>query len=125
LNKNITKIDDFDTAQIFLRLFIEDDNVKRASRTEQVVDIYVHVEEHVTIFSGIKFIDFIECTPISIENMLLLKANYVGKKHFCKFELLEGMGDISELLSEDIYDYGDFCFVDYVDTKSVNQLGND
>jgi len=89
------------------------------------MDIYIHVEEHVTIFSGIKFADFIECTAISIENMLLLKANYVGKKHFRKFELLEGMDDISELLREDIYNYGDFCFVDYISTESVNRLSNE
>ena len=82
---------------------------------DRTADIYIKVssEQYETILSGLWFIDFIECTPISVENILLLKSDYFSDKRCHNFELLEGQEDIGKLMRENIYDYGDFCFVDY------------
>ena len=65
------------------------------------------------LYSGISFEEFIEHLQPPIENIILLKADYVGEKCFHNFELLEGSGDIENFTHEDIYNFGDFCFVDY------------
>jgi len=79
-------------------------------------------ERNEAVFSGIKFVDFIECVPIPIENILLSKPVGTGNRYFRCFELLEGECDISKLKLQNIYSYGDFCFVDYANLELVNQL---
>ena len=80
------------------------------------------LEANEAVFSGITFADFIECGSIQAENLLLLKSGYTGDKQRYNFELLEGKDDIAKLALENIYHYGDFCFVDYADPVSVGKL---
>ena len=82
-------------------------------------------EAGATIFSGISFADFVECTPVPIENILLLKGDYWGEKSWNKFELLEGQEQIAKLMHENIYRYGDFCFVDYANHITLDELSDD
>ena len=79
-------------------------------------------EANEAVFSGITFADFIECESIQVENLLLLKSSYIGDKQCYNFQLLEGKDDIAKLALENIYHYGDFCFVDYANPESVRQL---
>jgi len=74
------------------------------------------------VFSGIKFADFIECTPVPVKNMLMLSHTNIGEKYCHNFELFDGKNDIAKLKLENIYHYGDFHFVDYTDTVSANSL---
>jgi hypothetical protein len=94
---------------------------------KKCIKIYVNVcdDEQKTIFSGITFHDFIECVPIPIENILLLKSDYIGEKSCHRFELLEGRDDISKFLREGMNNYGDLCFVDYADTALVGKLAQE
>jgi len=89
--------------------------------------MYVNISagKGVTIFSGVSFSDFIECIPTPVENILLLKSGYLAPKNRRGFEVLEGKDNISELLREDIYSYGDFSFIDYKDADSIEQLKNE
>jgi len=92
------------------------------------INIYAKIssENNEAVFSGITFADFIECTSIQVENLLLLKSGYFSKKQCHKFELLEGKDDIAKLALENIYHYGDFSFVDYSNPASVRELtGNE
>ena len=88
------------------------------------IEIYAKLtpERHEAVFSGIKFSDFIECTPIPVENILSPFLICVGGKSHRRFKLLEGRDDIAKLLRRDIYNFGDFGFVDYADTASICQL---
>ena len=91
---------------------------------DRMTDIYIRVssERHEAVFSGLRFIDFINCATIPIDNILLLKSGYSSEKRCHNFELLEGQENISKLMLENIYHYGDFCFVDYAHASSVNKL---
>lgn len=86
--------------------------------------IYAKLTEkrHEAVFSGISFADFMESVTPPIENILLLKGDYLGEKNLHKFEILEGREQIAKLMLEDIYSYGDFCFIDYSDVASINNL---
>lgn len=79
-------------------------------------------EKNEAVFSGIKFTDFIECTPVSIENILLLSSSDIGEKYCHNFKIFEGMDDIAKLKLKNIYRYGNFNFVDYANTALVSSL---
>ena len=81
-------------------------------------------ERNETLFSGIEFIDFMECVP-PIANILLLKGNFWAEKSWRKFELVEGKNQIDKLMQENVRNYGDFCFVDYADIASINQVSDE
>jgi len=98
--------------------------IDRSLAMIETVELYVKLspERNEAVFFGIEFADFIKCTLIPIENILLLRSSYTSDKQCHNFELLEGETEISKLPIEDIYNYGDFCFVDYANTASINQL---
>jgi len=103
--------------------------VNRNFQTHQteLLNIYVNVSEceQMALFSGINFNDFIDCEQISIENILLLKSGYTGERIWRNFELLEGKEDISKLIFDNVRNYGNFCFVDYLNNDSLNQLSEE
>jgi len=88
------------------------------------IQIYAKLSEDgkEAVFSKITLVDFVECFSSSIDNILLLKSDYVGRKHFRNFELLEGKEDITNFALEGTYSCGDFCFVDYASPSSLNKL---
>lgn len=77
------------------------------------------------IYSGITFKEFLKYSSYVIENMILLKANYVGDKYEYGFNLLEGRKSVEMLAKENVYSYGDFCFVDYETSGIVAQLNDE
>jgi len=93
-------------------------------RKEKLVRLYAKItpERCEGVFSGITFKDFINYVPNPIENILLLEKIYISTKQHRKFELFEGGHDIAKLMLENIYSYGDFCFVDYADPNLPNHL---
>jgi hypothetical protein len=70
------------------------------------------------IYSGIEFAEFLQYLSEPINNILLLKGDYYGNRREHNFELIEGEEEIIKLAKENIYNYGDFCFVDY--EKAIN-----
>lgn len=92
----------------------------RKMRTK--VYVKANVENSEIIYSGIDYADFIKYLQRPIENLLLMKGDYWGNGHEFKFELLEGQREIEKLAKEDIYNFGDFCFVDYSEKGAVSLL---
>jgi len=90
----------------------------------KIIRFYTKItpERYEGVFSGITFRDFIKCTPIAIENILLLEMTYITGKHHNKFELFEGKHEIDKIALENIYNYGDFCFVDYKSPSLLKHL---
>ena len=72
------------------------------------------------IYSGITFDDFIKSLNSKFENMVLLKADYIGNSFRKNFEIVEGIENIIKLAKEDIY--GDFSFVDCLKNDSIENL---
>lgn len=90
-------------------------------------DIYANIslEENLAFFSGISFSDLIEFIPIPVENILLLKSDYITEKSWRGFDILEGRDDISGLLRDNIHRFGDFACLDYNDIDAIKQLKNE
>ena len=89
--------------------------------------LYIHFlpQTKEFIYSGIKFIEFNKYLPHPLNNLILLKGDFLGNRYEHHFELLEGKECIEILSKENIYDYGDFCFVDYVDSNAISKLTNE
>lgn len=66
------------------------------------------------IYTGISFGDFIASVKPPIENLMLLKGDYLEGCRYdkCNFVSIEGNKNIEEFLNEDIYLYGDFHWID-------------
>ena len=108
------------------------DSTKNAKKEQNAMnghsfELYVKLTpgRNESIFSGIRFVDFIKCTPLTISNILLPKPVYLGEKYCHNFELFEGADEIAFLASQNIYNYGDFCFVDYANADSVRSLSKE
>ena len=86
--------------------------------------IYIVSREHEITYTGIKFSEFMDYLKTPIENILLLKANYIGNNFYKNFELVEGKEYIDDFKKEDIYNYGTFCFLDYSTYEKLNLLSD-
>ena len=75
--------------------------------------------------SGIAFHEFQKYVEPSIENLILLKGDFLGKKNINNFNLYEGQEQICSLAEEtkaNGHCLGDFHFIDYSGAKSVSKL---
>jgi len=91
--------------------------------------LYSYVNNGVNefVFSGIKFADFIELIPNKISNMLILKGDFLSLKHLPALNLsvVESAVNIIKLSAEDLYNQGDFHFVDYEKTENAQNLSKE
>lgn len=87
--------------------------------------IYIHLNavHHYTMSYGIEFREFVKCLPKELNNVLLLKHNF-DYSDFNMHTLLDYVekDNLDRLLKEDVYEYGDFCWLDFEDTDGLNEL---
>lgn len=75
------------------------------------------------IYSGIDFEEFFHYMPI--ENLLLLKPQCIWAETCKRFDFMGSRKEIAGILKEDIYNFGDFCFVDCASFKAANSITNE
>jgi len=89
--------------------------------------LYVYsdfMKKHEINYSGIAFWEFIKYLDYPIRNMALIKAEYIGNKYQKNFEIIEGVKNVTELAKQDIYKWGDFCFIDYKTEGTIDDLSD-
>lgn len=89
-------------------------------RKRTMIYVNANLTKNEIIYTGIEFQEFFEC--LHIENLILLKGKYMGERVVKYFEVIEGQEQLGLLAKDDIYNYGDFCFVDYQSGIDVEQL---
>jgi len=88
-------------------------------------DFYINAyrERREVINYGLEFKDFYQFEPREISNILLLKSNFSGGCFNSSTRLITvNKMDMEELLADDIYGYGDFCWIDFESLESVDNL---
>lgn len=91
-------------------------------RLRDIIYINANIEEKTFIFYGIEFRDFISSLSENINNILLLKHEYFGDFHYpTGFEFVKDE-EILELAKEEVYNYGDFCWVDFESENHLDKL---
>ena len=80
-------------------------------------------ENNEFIYYGLEFKEFVKYAPVDLNHLLLIKSEFYGR-HFSRnsnFFITE-KDDFEDLLNDDIYNYGDFCWVDYNSEENVENL---
>jgi len=89
--------------------------IARAMRTK--VYVKINSEENYVLFSGIEFAEFIRYLPQPMENLMLIMGGsslIMAETNLERgLELFEGPDLIGKLSKRDLYNLGNFCFVDY------------
>ncbi|KWZ85285.1 hypothetical protein HMPREF3213_00457 [Heyndrickxia coagulans] len=86
--------------------------------------IYVHANEvnHYVLLHGICFYEFYHAFP-NLTNLLLLRHQFeAGTVNLHTLFEYADEETIGRLLEEDIYSYGDFCWVDFEDEEGLDLL---
>ncbi len=86
--------------------------------------LYVNgdLKNRVFIHTGIGCQEFFDAVKENLNNILLLKGDFMGDDCLNHFELFEKKETILALIKEQSNRFGDFCYVDYKDKKSLTQL---
>ena len=94
-----------------------------------ILYVYADREKHVFINSGITFSEFVNGLSKPLENLLSIspKTDMISlvSDYARGFEVFEGNKQIQALLSENIYELGDFCFVDFHKMDGIQQLSEE
>ncbi|WP_419879624.1 hypothetical protein [Brevibacillus centrosporus] len=98
-------------------------------REQKIRDlIYVSNEHHSNCFYsyGIEFHEFMDCVQNRPENLLLLKHNFDNPQwnQHSRFDYVTKQ-EINELIDDNVYGYGDFCWVDFSKKKDLDELTKD
>lgn len=87
--------------------------------------IYVHLNEsdHYVLTYGIEFAEFAQSLSDLFNNFLLLKHRF-DDTDFNMHTLHEYIPNdrIHKLIQDNVYDYGDFCWIDFEELEGLNEL---
>jgi hypothetical protein len=92
-------------------------------KTKDVIYMIYNDNEQSVTSMGIEFIDFVSSLTIELNNVLLLESGYAGEDfHYgLRLEFVK-KEHLSELYRDDVYSYGDFCWVDFDDVGSLDDI---
>jgi hypothetical protein len=72
---------------------------------------------------GIEFAEFAVSVPEKLNNLLLLKHRFdEGDFNLHTLHEFVPADKVSKLIEEDVYGYGDFCWIDFEEVEGLNQL---
>lgn len=106
---------------------MEEDRMKR-NRNDIRDVVYVHLDKESgrVLSYGIDFYEFVQSIPSQLENLLLLKHRFDDGDFNLHTRLAYVPAKrIPKLLQDDLYSYGNFCWIDFLEVESLNQLTND
>ncbi|MGG3574042.1 hypothetical protein ABES25_15935 [Bacillus gobiensis] len=94
-----------------------------ARRLRDVFYLNAFPEENKIIYYGMELREFLNCTPIELNNLLLLNAEYYGRgfSSHTKLEVVDSE-EMEHFSQEDVYSYGNFCWIDYNQKENIEKL---
>ena len=87
--------------------------------------VYVHLNQNdqYVLSYGIEFAEFAAAFSGSLNHLLLLKHRYDdGDFNMHTFSITVLRTELINLALEDIYGYGDFCWIDFIEEEVLNEL---
>ncbi len=91
--------------------------------TRELIYVHMNQPEKFTLTYGIEFTEFLKGLPVKLSNLLLLRHNFADG-HFNMHTMLEyvDLEMIPKISDEDVYGYGDFCWIDFEEEDNLDQL---
>lgn len=87
--------------------------------------VYIHLneEKHYVLSYGIEFAEFTQSLAEIMNHLLLLKHHF-DEGDFHIHTLLEYIPNerLDKLTKDDVYGYGDFCWIDFEEEEGLNEL---
>jgi hypothetical protein len=110
----------------FSIIFLERGSFTLKKHHQDVRDlIYIHLNQanQYVLSYGIEFEEFAAAFSESLSNLLLLKHRF-DDTDYNMHTLLEYCPEdkVKKLAGEDVYSYGDFCWVDFIEEEGLNEL---
>ncbi len=85
--------------------------------------VSIDIQKSEVFSCGGKFSEFINFISIKPENILLMKGNFYEGHWNNKIGLdYADKNNINDLISDDVYNYGDFVWVDYEDKDAIDNI---
>jgi hypothetical protein len=106
----------------FKRFRLEGTRLKSYADNPDIIYIHVNEVNRYVLSHGIEFKEFVRAVP-DLNNLLLLAHKYDDGtfNHHTLFEYVES-DLIQRLRSEEIQEYGDFCWIDFEEEEALNVL---
>lgn len=98
--------------------------MKKANRDlRDLIYVHLHEKDQYVLSYGIQFFEFYQALSNPLSNMLLLKHRF-DDGEFNMHTLLEYVPEekVAKIVRDDVYGYGDFCWIDFFDKDSIDQL---
>ena len=92
-------------------------------RLRDIFYINAFPENNEIVYYGMQLNEFIKYAPVELSQLLLLEAEYFGTgfRSKTKFEVVT-KEEMNDFLKEDVYSYGNFCWVDFNQRENVENL---
>jgi hypothetical protein len=96
---------------------------KNNSNQRDLVYVHLNESEQYVLSYGIEFKEFAQSLSDYINNVLLLKHHF-DDGDFNMHTLLEYVQKerLNKLVKDDVYGYGDFCWIDFEEEEALNEL---
>jgi len=91
-------------------------------RIRDVFYINANFEENYFVYYGMEFKEFIRYNPVNMENILITDGDYIANDFNNSWLLYttRGKEELLELSKEDIYNLGNFHWIDYDNESNLN-----
>ncbi|TYR79850.1 peptide ABC transporter permease [Priestia megaterium] len=97
--------------------------MSKADEIKDIVYINGHVNEKCFVTYGIEFKEFFYSLPEPLTNLLLLKHRFEDSDyHFPTHMDYVESEQVSLLAQDNVYNYGDFCWIDFDELSSLDLL---
>lgn len=96
---------------------------KRNHTIRDLIYIHLNEQDQYVMTYGIEFAEFVHTLSDSINNLLLLKHRYEhGDYNMHTMFDYVSRDKLGRLVQDDVYSYGDFCWIDFEEEEAVNEL---
>ncbi|OBY76321.1 hypothetical protein BBG47_27850 [Paenibacillus sp. KS1] len=96
--------------------------MKQKKQLRDLIYVSSNVEEQYFYSYGIEFKEFMNSVSDPPGNLILLKHNFndVNWNQHTRFDIVT-KNEIDQLINDDVYNYGDFCWVDYASEDDLDK----
>lgn len=104
-------------------IFVGAISLKNQASRKNIIYIHMNHTARYILSSGIQFPDFMKGIPVKPANLLLLRHKFEDGYYNMHTRLnFITSENVEQLAGDEVFRYGDFCWVDFSDEEDLNEL---